>query len=266
MVKIIEGGPDSETLLGTELEDWMEGYQGSDWIDGRAGNDEISAGQGSDRAIGGEGNDRIFGGDGWDDLSGDNGRFKPRISGEDNDKLNGGPGQDALYVGDGKDSLTGGTDNDTFVFQFHNPAPGVDPRVGSEPDITTITDFDPTEDKFAFDAVGLDNDGFGANFLNNASIQSGSPVSSFYSGAASGANGEHVVVITGEFFNSASEAASAISGEHAGDIIVYQSSYTDRVANLAYVTADDNAHEFAHLGGVVTVADLGLTASDFTFV
>ncbi|WP_352944785.1 hypothetical protein [Mesorhizobium sp. M1050] len=29
---------------------------------------------------------------------------------------------------------------------------------------------------------------------------------------------------------------------------------------------DNSAHEFAHLGGVVTVADLGLTASDFTFV
>lgn len=266
MANIIEGGPGAETLLGTEREDWMEGFQGGDWIDGRAGNDEISAGQGSDRAIGGEGNDRIFGGDGWDDLSGDNGRFNARISGDDNDRLSGGPGQDVLYVGDGQDTLTGGTDNDTFVFQFHNPVPGVDPSVGSKPDITTITDFNPAEDKFAFDAVGLYNDGFGANFVNNASIQSGYPVSSFYSGAASGANGEHVVVITGESFNSASEAASAISGEHAGDIIVYQSSYTDRVATLAYVTAEDNGHEFAHLGGVATVADLGLTASDFTFV
>ncbi|MER9568886.1 hypothetical protein NKI77_06840 [Mesorhizobium opportunistum] len=55
-----------------------------------------------------------------------------------------------------------------------------------EPDIFTITDFDPAEDKFAFDAVGLDN--------------------------------------------------------------------------------DNSAHEFAYLGGVVTVADLGLTASYFTFV
>ncbi|MER9631265.1 calcium-binding protein [Mesorhizobium sp. M0296] len=263
MAKIIEGGPGAETLIGTELDDWMEGFQGGDWIDGRGGNDEISGGPDSDRLIGGKGNDRIFGGDGWDDLSGDNGRFNPRVSGEDNDRLSGGPGQDVLYVGDGQDTLTGGTDSDTFVFQFHNPVPGV---VGSKSDITTITDFNPTEDRFAFDAVGLYNDGFGANFVNNASIQSGYPVSSFYSGAASGANGEHVVVITGESFNSASEAASAISGEHAGDIIVYQSSYSDRVATLAYVTAENNGHEFAHLGGVVTVADLGLTASDFTFV
>lgn len=86
-------------------------------INGRAGNDEISAGEGSDRAIGGEGNDRMFGEDGWDNLSGDNGRYNPPMSGED---------------------------NDTFLFQFHNPVPGFDPSVGREPDNTTITDFDPT--------------------------------------------------------------------------------------------------------------------------
>ncbi|MER9307638.1 calcium-binding protein [Mesorhizobium sp. M0496] len=263
MSRIIEGGRRPEPLIGTELGDWMEGSQYNDWIDGRGGDDKILGGNGNDRANGGEGNDDIFGGDGSDRLSGDNSRVHPRISGEDNDRLNGGPGEDDLYVGDGQDTLTGGTDSDTFVFQFHNPVPGV---VGSKSDITTITDFNPAEDTFAFDAVGLYNDGFGANFVNNASLQSGSPVSSFYSGAASGANGEHVVVITGESFNSPNEAARAISGEHAGDIIVYQSSYTDRVATLAYVTAEGSAHEFAHLGGVVTVADLGLTASDFTFV
>lgn len=82
-------------------------------INGRAGNDEISAGEGSDRAIGGEGNDRMLGEDGWDHLSGDNGRYNAPMSGED---------------------------NDTFLFQFHNPVPGFDPSVGREPDNTTITE------------------------------------------------------------------------------------------------------------------------------
>jgi hypothetical protein len=155
-----------------------------------------------------------------------------------------------------------------------NPMPGLEPRFLT-PDITTIVDFDPKEDTFAFDAVGLYNDGFGANFINNASVQPGYPVSSFYSGAASGANGEHVVVITDQPFTSASAAASAISGETAGDIIVYH--YNDgitRVTNLAYVTSDDHAHEFAHVSfanqsGLFNLADLagaGLTAADFTFV
>ncbi|CDM60212.1 MULTISPECIES: hypothetical protein [Rhizobium] len=70
-------------------------------------------------------------------------------------------------------------------------------------------------------------------------------MSSFYSGAASDVDGKHVVVITDQPFTSASAVAGAISGETAGDIIVYE--YYDRmtrVANLAYVTSD-NAQDFA---------------------
>ncbi len=65
------------------------------------------------------------------------------------------------------------------------------------------------------------DDGFGANFVNNAAAKSGSPVSSFYSGPSAGAKGEHVVVITDDSFETASDAARKISGEAVGDIIVY---------------------------------------------
>ncbi|WP_349253222.1 hypothetical protein [Bradyrhizobium sp. CB3481] len=129
-------------------------------------------------------------------------------------------------------------------------------------------DFDPAHDTLAFDAVGLDHDGVGANFVNHAALQPGSPVDTFYSGAASVANGEHVVVITDLSFASGTEAASAISGEHAGDIIVYHD-YQTQTANLAYVTSENHVDEFGHLGSFPTVADfahLHLTASDFTFV
>ncbi|OBP75064.1 hemolysin expression modulating protein, partial [Mesorhizobium loti] len=213
---------------------------------------------------------------------GDNGRYKPRIVGEDNDFIDGGPNDDYIYVGDGKDYLTGGADKDTFVFQFYDPIPGWDgsapweqkPWLGSGPDvpmfsvdITTIEDFDPKEDTFAFDAVGLLKDGFGANFINQSSLESGNAVSSFFSGAASAAHGEHAVVITDEAFTSAADAAKAISGETVGDIIVYCSD--DGITSLAYVTAENQARDFTHLGGVDSLADLanlGLTASDFTFV
>jgi hypothetical protein len=46
-------------------------------------------------------------------------------------------------------------------------------------------------------------------------------VSSFYSGPSAGAKGEHVVVITDDSFETASDAARKISGEAVGDIIVY---------------------------------------------
>ncbi|WP_342354148.1 hypothetical protein [Rhizobium grahamii] len=131
-----------------------------------------------------------------------------------------------------------------------------------------ILDFDPAHDTFAFDAAGLYNDGFGANFINNGSVQSGYPVDTFYSGKASGANGEHVVVITDRSFANGSTAASAISGETVGDIIVYHDSKTN-TADLAYVTSANHVDVFAHLSGIHSVSDLTnihLTASDFTFV
>ncbi|HEV2900222.1 MAG TPA: calcium-binding protein [Pseudaminobacter sp.] len=268
MANIIEGRSSRpERIIGTDLEDWMAGYQGNDRLEGRRGNDEIEGGDGDDHGIGGQGNDRIWGGTGDDYLRGDNGRFQPRLVGEDNDKLFGGPGNDVLYVGDGNDTLTGGEGNDTFLFQFHNPIRGAK---GTTTDITTIIDFNAKEDTFAFDAVGLGDDGFGANFVNNAAAQSGSPVSSFYSGPVAGAKGEHVVVITDESFETASAAAREISGEAVGDIIAYYSEDgLSKMAKLAYVTGENQAHDFVNISGVTSftaMADLGLTASDFTYI
>ncbi|RAZ71758.1 calcium-binding protein [Mesorhizobium atlanticum] len=264
----IYGGPGDNALFGTEGDDLVGDPNGNDWIDARAGNDTISAGPGNDRVFGGAGNDQVFGDEGNDYLYGDNGRDKPRITnGPDNDKLYGGPGDDVLFAGDGRDILTGDGGNDTFVFQFHNTVPGYDPLYGPNPDNISILDFDPAQDTLAFDAVGLGSDGFGANFVNHASSRAGHSVDTFYSGEATGANGEHVVVLTNSFANG-SQAAGAISNEHTGDIIVYFNPLT-QTANLAYVTSENNAEDFAHLSNVQSVADLaglGLGASDFTFV
>ncbi|MDX8503228.1 calcium-binding protein [Mesorhizobium sp. VK4C] len=263
----IHGSPRDNALFGTNADDVITDPDGNDWIDARAGNDSISAGPGNDRVFGGAGNDQVFGEEGNDYLYGDNGRDQPRITAEDNDKLYGGPGNDRLFVGDGRDYLTGGTGNDTFVFQFHNPIPGYDPHFGPDPDNTSILDFNPADDTLAFDAVGLGSDGFGANFVNHASSRSGHPVDTFYSGDVAGANGEHVVVLTNSFSNG-SQAADAISNERIGDIIVYYNPLTHS-GNLAYVTSDNHADDFAHLGNVHSVADLaglGLSAWDFTFV
>ncbi|WP_245310329.1 hypothetical protein [Bradyrhizobium jicamae] len=76
------------------------------------------------------------------------------------------------------------------------------------------------------------------------------------------------MVITDVSLANGTEAASAISGENAGDIIVYHD-YLTHTANLAYVTSANHVDEFAHLGSFHSVADLArwhLTASDFTFV
>lgn len=166
-------------------------------------------------------------------------------------------------MGDGNDNLTGAAGNDTFLFQFHNPIPGV---LGTASDITTIIDFNAKEDTFAFDAVGLGDDGFGANFVNNAAGPSGSPVSSFYSGPGAGAKGEHVVVITDESFETASAAAREISGEKSGDIIAHHDGLS-KIAKLAYVTGENQAHDFVNINGVPDITAMaGLTAWDFTYI
>ncbi|TCN27558.1 calcium-binding protein [Sinorhizobium americanum] len=275
MEKFFRGSEAADSILGSNGDDVIIDFSGNDWIDSRSGTDRAFGGAGNDRVLGGAGNDQVYGEEGSDKLSGDDGRDKPRIVGEDNDYLSGGAGDDVLFLGDGRDWLKGGEGSDTFVFQFHNPMPGlhnpmpgVFPKQGPEPDVSTILDFDPAQDTFAFDAAGLHNDGFGANFINHASVQSGYPVDTFYSGKASGANGEHVVVITDRSFADGSAAASAISGESAGDIIVYHD-YKNHTADLAYVTSANHVDVFAHLSGVYSVsnlANLHLTASDFTFV
>ncbi|PDT35837.1 MULTISPECIES: calcium-binding protein [Sinorhizobium] len=155
MENTIRGGKGSNSLFGSNGDDVILDPTGNDWIDGGTGSDSISAGDGNDRVFGGVGNDHVFGDEGNDYLYGDLGRGKPRILaatilGADNDKLYGGSGDDVLFAGDGRDSLTGGAGQDTFVFQFHNPAPGVDQNYGPNADHTTIVDFDPAQDIFTF--------------------------------------------------------------------------------------------------------------------
>ncbi|APG86839.1 nodulation protein O (plasmid) [Sinorhizobium americanum CCGM7] len=270
MENTIRGGQGSNSLFGSNGDDIILDPTGDDWIDGGTGSDSISAGEGNDRVFGGVGNDHVFGDEGNDYLYGDLGRGKPRILAAtilnaDNDKLYGGPGDDVLFAGDGRDSLTGGAGQDTFVFQFHNPAPGIDKNYGPNADHTTIVDFDPAQDTFTFDAIGLGSDGIEANFVNHATR--GNQVDTFYSGPADGANGEHVVVITDHSFADGSAAAREISGEAAGDIIAFFN-YKTMTADLGYVTSENQVDDFAHLGNVQSLlhlTGLGLTASDFMF-
>ncbi|CDX35265.1 Ca-binding nodulation protein NodO [Mesorhizobium plurifarium] len=264
---VINGGPSDNNAMGGGGDDLVIDPTGNDWLDGGGGNDFISAGEGNDRAFGGLGNDSVFGEEGNDYLYGDDGPNRPSPAGQDNDKLYGGPGDDVLFAGNGGDLLFGGEGSDTFVFQSHNPTPGAVVEGASET-YAAIVDFDPGQDTLAFDAKGYYADGLGANFVSHTSSRPGHPVDMFYAGAASGANGEHVVVITDRSFTDGGGAANAISGEHAGDIIAYFND-TTRTVHLGFVTAENKVDEFGQLIGPHSPADLGglhLSAEDFAFV
>jgi Ca2+-binding RTX toxin-like protein len=83
-------------IIGTPLNNTLNGTAGADWVFALEGNDTVSTGDGNDILLGEAGNDRLFGGDG-------------------NDTLIGGDGADLLAGGTGGDIMYGGNGNDTYV-------------------------------------------------------------------------------------------------------------------------------------------------------
>ncbi len=84
---------DAKTLLGTLLDDVIDGNTLDNTINGQTGNDTVRAGSGADMLDGGAGDDALYGQDGDDIL----------IGGQGNDLLDGGTGADQLSGGAGDD-------------------------------------------------------------------------------------------------------------------------------------------------------------------
>jgi Ca2+-binding RTX toxin-like protein len=288
--EIIEGGStitgsdDSETLRGTGRDDVIVGLDGNDTIRGAGGDDLLLGGAGDDRMSGGtgfdvmrggagndvlkgdRGNDSLYGESGNDIMHGDSGPQTAKNADFGSDNLNGGAGNDLLVAGDGLEQLTGGADFDTFMFKFNNPM--IPLAAGTGFAFSAITDFNAAQDTLAFDAAGLGSNANGANFANNASGGPGSAVDTFFSGAAAGANGESVVVITDQSFASGLLAASTIANEDVGDLVIYFNT-TVNVASLLYVSAPNTVNSIARFTNIDDLADLqtaNFAAEDFTFV
>ena len=110
---IRQGGTGDDRMIGTALNDSLEGLDGNDSISGLAGDDTLDGGAGDDSVLGGDGNDTLFGGDGVDRLVGGNGD-DVMDGGAGNDNLVGLAGADTLTGGLGDDILNSGDDNDTL--------------------------------------------------------------------------------------------------------------------------------------------------------
>ena len=89
-------GVDAATLLGTDVDDVIEGNSLGNSIAGLSGSDTVRGGAGNDHLDGGAGNDSLYGQDG-------------------NDTLIGAEGDDLLDGGAGADHLSGGSGNDVYV-------------------------------------------------------------------------------------------------------------------------------------------------------
>lgn len=129
----IIGTNGSDVLNGTAGNDIIFGLGGSDVIDGKGGGDCIVGGDGSDSLTGSGGNDIILGGDQSDSIEGNGGN--DTLYGQDgSDALDGGVGNDTLRGGDGADSLLGGADNDSLFGEngsdYLNGQTGIDTADG----------------------------------------------------------------------------------------------------------------------------------------
>lgn len=100
------GGNGDDSLDGAGGNDTLTGGAGDDTLAGSAGLDVLNGGSGDDQLDGGADNDTLSGGSGDDDLQG----------GLGDDALSGGSGDDRIEGGAGADVLTGGSGSDSFVF------------------------------------------------------------------------------------------------------------------------------------------------------
>ncbi|MBN8866058.1 MAG: thrombospondin type 3 repeat-containing protein [Solirubrobacterales bacterium] len=94
-VKVVDGGPGCDVIIGTARSEVLMGGGDNDVIRGNRSNDTI---------YGGSGDDRIFGGIGDDHMYGD---YKKANLGGD-DILDGGPGADYIWGNGGDDVIRGG--------------------------------------------------------------------------------------------------------------------------------------------------------------
>lgn len=231
---------------------------------GRNGDDTLTGARGDDTLNGGRGDDELRGGTGGDVLHGDDG---PQAGRGDfaADRLNGGAGNDHLWIGDGGDVATGGAGEDIFGFRFADPQAGLAAGTGAA--FATITDFSAATDALMFDVPGPGEDMAGANFAPGSGGVAGGAAESFFSGAAAGAAGERVMVLTDQSFASGAAAVAATAGEEAGDFVLYFNT-TVNAASLLVVSAPDAATSIARFTDVTSLEDfqaVGFGAGDFPF-
>ncbi|MBD2039288.1 alkaline phosphatase [Microcoleus sp. FACHB-672] len=144
---LIEGTPQSETLLGGPDRDLVRGNEGDDIIAGSVNDDFLYGEEGNDlirgdlntvQAGGSAGGDDLLSGGLGDDLLFGQGGDDQLYGGDGNDQLFGDAGDDLLFGGLGQDSLVGGEGKDRFVLAS-----------GENGDVDTLNDFRIGEDFIA---------------------------------------------------------------------------------------------------------------------
>ncbi|XZN93371.1 MAG: beta strand repeat-containing protein [Microcoleus sp.] len=130
----IKGGKGKNKIKGDEGNDDIQGGDDDDEIEGGIGNDKIKGGKGKGKIKGDEGDDDIEGGDDEDSIEGGIGSDKI-IGGAGNDTLTGNEGDDSIEGGEGTNILSGGAGKNRFIYKKSREA------ITKVSDADLITDF-----------------------------------------------------------------------------------------------------------------------------
>lgn len=110
----------SETILATDQNTYIQGYQGDDTLIGREGDDTLNGGKGNDTITGSQGADRVLGRSGNDLIIGDIDNSNYSNESDDKDRLFGQSGEDTIYGGRSDDYISGGGHNDIMYGNYGN--------------------------------------------------------------------------------------------------------------------------------------------------
>jgi hypothetical protein len=201
------------TVIGTT----MTGGAGIDIFTGTGGADVISTGAAADTLNGGSGDDTLTDAAGASSASGGAGA----------DTISMGAGNDSINGGAGNDTITGGAGTDTIV-AADDAANGLDTVVLNVVDGTTILDIIDLQANGAF-VEGATED---VKVITDVDVTSA---------VGDEADGDNILILTGDFFANAAALVTAttlFAAMDTGDIVIIYSSDATSDARLAVATID----------------------------
>ncbi|WP_377480955.1 MAG: cadherin-like domain-containing protein [Microcoleus anatoxicus] len=162
------GNTAPQVIVGSAIDDDIEGGDGDDDIKAGKGSDKIKGGKGKNKIKGDEGEDDIEGGDDEDSIEGGIGSDKI-IGGAGNDTLTGNEGDDSIEGGEGTNILTGGAGKTRYSYKKSREG------ITKVSDADLITDFKVDDDVLEFSNAAF---GFSAASFTRIEITASSVVGS----------------------------------------------------------------------------------------
>ena len=265
----------SQVLLGSELNDDIEGHGSDDVIDAGDGHDTVYAEDGNDSITGGDGNDYIDAGAADDYVDGGDG--SDTILGQaGNDTLIGGSGDDILIDNMGENILSGGDGDDTLQGSGLINGGADNDNISGQGELYGDAGNDTLQ------GTGLLSGGVGDDTLQGSGVLSGGADNDAISGQGElyGDAGNDTITGSGTLYGGSgndvitSESASLVEGGTGSDTLYGSFENEEYVFNLGdgndliieTVFQSDNVYSGSASTGDAVAFGEGIESSDLSFV